>query len=82
MEGHAADLHHHGAGGGGIVELQGLAGADISTEERLAIAEASDVFDLPRMESTAHAAGIDTDTVNSALLAATAWTSEVTEHWE
>ena len=48
----------------------------------LAIAEASDVFDLPRMESTAHAAGIDTDTVNSALLAATAWTSEVTEHWE
>jgi EAL and modified HD-GYP domain-containing signal transduction protein len=40
------------------------------------------VFDLPRMESTAHAAGIDTDTVNSALLAATAWTSEVTEHWD
>ena len=48
----------------------------------LAIAEASDVFDLPRMESTARAAGIDTDTVNSALLAATAWTSEVTEHWD
>ncbi|HSG24341.1 MAG TPA: HDOD domain-containing protein [Azonexus sp.] len=48
----------------------------------LAIAEASDVFDLPRMESTARAAGIDPDTVNSALLAATAWASEVTEHWE
>lgn len=48
----------------------------------LAVAEASDVFDLPRMESTARAAGLDTDTVNSALLAATAWASEVTEHWE
>jgi c-di-GMP phosphodiesterase len=48
----------------------------------LAVAEASDVFDLPRMESTARAAGIKTDTLNSALLAATAWSSEVTEHWE
>ena len=48
----------------------------------LAIAAASDVFDLPRMEDTARAAGIETDALNSALLAATAWASEVTEHWE
>lgn len=48
----------------------------------LAIAEASDVFDQARMESTAQAAGIEPDTLNSALLAATAWTSEVTGHWE
>ena len=48
----------------------------------LAIAEASDVFDLPRMENTARAAGIEPEVVNSALLAATAWASEVTEHWE
>lgn len=48
----------------------------------LAIAEASDVFDQARMESTAKAVGIDPDTLNSALLAATAWTSEVTGHWE
>lgn len=48
----------------------------------LAVAEASDVFDLPRMEITAHAVGLDSATVNSALLAATAWASEVTEHWE
>lgn len=48
----------------------------------LALAEASDAFDLPRMESTARAAGLDSAAVNSALLAATAWASEVTEHWE
>ena len=48
----------------------------------LAVAEASDAFDLPRMESTALAAGVDPDAVNRALLAATAWASEVTEDWD
>lgn len=48
----------------------------------LAIAEASEDFDPPRMESTARSAGIDPDSVNRALLAATAWASEVTEYWE
>lgn len=48
----------------------------------LAVAEAGEAFDLPRMESTAQAAGLDPETVNHALLAATAWASEVTEHWE
>ena len=48
----------------------------------LAVAEASEDFDLPRMESTALAAGVDPHTVNRALLAATAWASEVTEYWE
>lgn len=48
----------------------------------LAIAEASEDFDPPRMESTARAAGVDPDSVNRALLAATAWASEVTEYWE
>lgn len=48
----------------------------------LAVAEASEDFDLPRMESTARVAGVDPDTVNHALLAATAWASEVTEYWE
>lgn len=48
----------------------------------LAVAEASDAFDLSSMESTALAAGLEPDAVNRALLAATAWASEVTEHWE
>lgn len=48
----------------------------------LAVAEACEDFDLPRMEATAVAAGLDPDTVNRALLAATAWAGEVTEHWE
>lgn len=48
----------------------------------LAVAEASDAFDLPRMESTALAAGVDPDAVNRALLAATAWASEVTADWD
>lgn len=48
----------------------------------LAVAEASEDFDLPRMQSTALAAGVDPHTVNRALLAATAWASEVTEYWE
>ena len=48
----------------------------------LAVAEASEDFDLPRMESTALAAGVVPEAVNHALLAATAWASEVTEYWE
>lgn len=48
----------------------------------LAIAEAGDTFDVPRIERAAAAAGIAPDAVNHALLAATAWASEVTEHWE
>lgn len=48
----------------------------------LAVAEASEAFDPPLMESTARAAGVDPDSVNRALLAATAWASEVTEYWE
>jgi EAL and modified HD-GYP domain-containing signal transduction protein len=48
----------------------------------LAVAEASDAFDLARIEKTALAANAKPDAVNRALLAATAWASEVTEHWE
>lgn len=48
----------------------------------LAVSEACEVFDSDRMQSTASAAGITADNVNRALLAATAWASEVTEHWE
>lgn len=48
----------------------------------LAVAEACEAFDLPRMAATAGAVGIAPDTVNRALLAATAWASEVTEYWE
>lgn len=48
----------------------------------LAVAEAADAFDLTAMADTAAAAGIDAARVNRALLAATAWASEVTEHWE
>ena len=48
----------------------------------LAVAEASENFDLPRMEIAGIAAGIDPDSLNRALLAATAWASEVTEYWE
>ncbi len=48
----------------------------------LAVAEASDAFDLPRMHDTAAQAGLQPEDVNRALLAATAWASEVSEHWE
>ena len=34
------------------------------------------------MAKLAQAAGVDPDMVNRALLAATAWASEVTEYWE
>lgn len=48
----------------------------------LAVAEAGDAFDPVRLEAAAAQAGIDADRINRALLAATAWASEVTEHWE
>lgn len=48
----------------------------------LDVAEACDAFDMTRMESTALAAGFQPHMVNRALLSATAWASEVTEHWE
>lgn len=48
----------------------------------LAVAEACEAFDPPRIEAAARAAGLDPDTVNRALLNATAWTSEITEDWE
>ena len=48
----------------------------------LAVAETSDAFDLEGMERTAREASLEPDAVNRALLAATAWASEVTEHWE
>jgi EAL and modified HD-GYP domain-containing signal transduction protein len=48
----------------------------------LAVAKAGEAYDIPQMEISAQAANIDPDTLNRALLAATAWASEVTEHWE
>jgi EAL and modified HD-GYP domain-containing signal transduction protein len=48
----------------------------------LAVAEACEDFDLPLMTSTALEAGVAPEAVNRALLAATAWASEVTEYWE
>lgn len=48
----------------------------------LAVAEACEDFDLARMKNTALAAGLAPNTVNRALLSATAWASEVTEYWE
>jgi len=48
----------------------------------LAVAEASEAFDLPRMREAARLAGVEPESVNRALLAATAWASEVTGYWE
>jgi EAL and modified HD-GYP domain-containing signal transduction protein len=48
----------------------------------LAVAEACEAFDLERMKTTAEAAGVSPEAVNRALLAATAWASEVTEYWD
>ncbi len=48
----------------------------------LALAKASESFDLERISSAAKIAGLAPDKVNHALLAATAWASEVTDHWE
>lgn len=50
--------------------------------ELLAVAKASETFDLQRIAIAAAAASLQPDTVNRALLAATAWASEVTDHWE
>jgi EAL and modified HD-GYP domain-containing signal transduction protein len=48
----------------------------------LAVAKASESFDLERMSIAAEVANLQPDKVNRALLAATAWASEVTDHWE
>ena len=48
----------------------------------LAVAKASESFDLERISMMAEAANLQADKVNRALLAATAWASEVTDHWE
>ncbi|KAB2917431.1 MAG: HDOD domain-containing protein [Dechloromonas sp.] len=48
----------------------------------LALAEASEAFDFERMEKAAQAMAVPADVVNRALLAATAWASEVSEYWE
>jgi EAL and modified HD-GYP domain-containing signal transduction protein len=48
----------------------------------LAVAKASESFDLERISIAAEAANLQADNVNRALLAATAWASEVTDHWE
>lgn len=50
--------------------------------ELLAVAEACASLDPPRMEEAARRIGLDAASLNRALLAATAWAAEVTEHWE
>lgn len=48
----------------------------------LNLAEAGEAFDFVAMEKAAKALGIPADSANHALLAATAWASEVSEHWD
>jgi len=48
----------------------------------LAVAEACEGFDPVHIADAARTAGLDPNAVNQALLAATSWASEVTEHWE
>lgn len=48
----------------------------------LAVAEAAESVDQSGLSNAAQAAGVTADAVNGALLAATAWASEVTEYWE
>lgn len=48
----------------------------------LTLAIASESFDIERIALAAQSAGLQPDSVNRALLAATAWASEVTDHWE
>jgi EAL and modified HD-GYP domain-containing signal transduction protein len=48
----------------------------------LNLAEAAEAFDFAAMEKAAKALDIPADSANHALLAATAWASEVSEHWE
>ncbi|HLO61851.1 MAG TPA: HDOD domain-containing protein [Azonexus sp.] len=48
----------------------------------LAVAEAAEAVDQSGLGKAAQAAGVTAEAVNGALLAATAWASEVTEYWE
>lgn len=48
----------------------------------LTLVEAAEAFDHGRIAYCADALGLPADAVNRALLAATAWASEVSEHWE
>lgn len=48
----------------------------------LRLAEAAEPFDAAAIDKAAKALGIPADTANHALLAAAAWASEVSEHWE
>lgn len=48
----------------------------------LSLAEASESAEQNRLAGAARQAGLDAETVNRALLAATAWASEMTEYWE
>lgn len=48
----------------------------------LNLAEAAEAFDFAAIEKAAKALNIPPDKANHALLAATAWASEVSEHWE
>ncbi|MDE2439599.1 MAG: HDOD domain-containing protein [Betaproteobacteria bacterium] len=48
----------------------------------LAVAEAAESVEQSGMAGATQAAGVTPDAVNRALLAATAWASEVTEYWE
>lgn len=48
----------------------------------LGVAIASENSDQQQIEKASLAAGVDPDSVNRALLSATAWASEVTEYWE
>lgn len=48
----------------------------------LTLVEAAEAFDHARIAHRANALAVPADIVNRALLAATAWASEVSEHWE
>lgn len=48
----------------------------------LAVAEACEAFDPVRIADASRTAGLDPNSVNQALLAATSWASDVTSHWE
>ncbi|MDR0776451.1 MAG: HDOD domain-containing protein [Azonexus sp.] len=48
----------------------------------LALVEAAEAFDHARIAYCADALAVPADAVNRALLAATAWASEVSEHWD
>jgi EAL and modified HD-GYP domain-containing signal transduction protein len=48
----------------------------------LTLVEAAEAFDHARIAYCANALAVPADVVNRALLAATAWASEVSEHWD